>query len=115
MEGHSTGPDYLYDEVNSSSRRQTNRPTVLREAIYGCRKGRSVLVLGVVVAVVDEFPRGALMNKGASLCGAPQQQGNIPTILDRIAGITSALGPVPVLRSCGARGERVRPAGRRPG
>jgi threonine dehydrogenase-like Zn-dependent dehydrogenase len=86
MEAHRTGPDYLYDQVKQQLRLQTDRPTALREAIYACRKGGSVFVLGVFGAVVDKFPLGAVMNKGLTLRGA-QQHGHryIPTILDRIA------------------------------
>jgi threonine dehydrogenase-like Zn-dependent dehydrogenase len=86
MEAHGTGPDYLYDQVKQQLRLQTDRPTALREAIYTCRKGGSVFVLGVFGAVVDKFPLGAVMNKGLTLRGA-QQHGHryIPTILDRIA------------------------------
>ncbi|HZA03129.1 MAG TPA: zinc-dependent alcohol dehydrogenase [Propionibacteriaceae bacterium] len=86
MEAHGTGPDYVYDQIKQQLRLQTDRPTALREAIYACRKGGSVFVLGVFGAVVDKFPLGALMNKGLTLRGA-QQHGHryIPMILDRIA------------------------------
>jgi threonine dehydrogenase-like Zn-dependent dehydrogenase len=86
MEAHSTGPDYLYDQVKQQLRLQTDRPTALREAIYACRKGGSLFVLGVFGAVVDKFPLGAVMNKGITMRGA-QQHGHryIPMILDRIA------------------------------
>ena len=86
MEAHGTGPDYLYDQIKQQLRLQTDRPTALREAIYACRKGGSVFVLGVFGAVVDKFPLGAVMNKGLTLRGA-QQHGHryIPMILNRMA------------------------------
>jgi threonine dehydrogenase-like Zn-dependent dehydrogenase len=86
MEAHGTGPDYRYDQVKQQLRLQTDRPTALREAIYACRKGGSLFVLGVFGAVVDKFPLGAVMNKGLTMRGA-QQHGHryIPMILDRIA------------------------------
>ena len=67
-------------------RLQTDRPTAVREAIYNCRKGGSVFVLGVFGGVVDKFPLGAVMNKGLTLRGA-QQHGHryIPMLLERIA------------------------------
>lgn len=34
MEPHSTGPDFLYDQVKQQLRLQTDRPTAIREAIY---------------------------------------------------------------------------------
>ena len=86
MEAHGTGPQYLYDQVKQQLRLQTDRPTALREAIFACRKGGSLFVLGVFGGFLDKFPLGALMNKGMTLRGA-QQHGHryIPGILDRIA------------------------------
>ena len=86
MEAHSSGPMFLYDQVTQQLRLQTDRPTAVREAIYNCRKGGSVFVLGVFGGVVDKFPLGAVMNKGLTLRGA-QQHGHryIPMLLDRIA------------------------------
>ena len=86
MEAHSNGPPYLYDQVKQQLRLQTDRPTAVREAIYNCRKGGSVFVLGVFAGFVDKFPLGAVMNKGLTLRGA-QQHGHryIPMILDRMA------------------------------
>jgi threonine dehydrogenase-like Zn-dependent dehydrogenase len=86
MEAHSTGPDYLYDQVKQQLRLQTDRPTAVREAIMACRKGGSVFMLGVFGALVDKFPLGALMNKGLTLRGAQQHgQRYIPMLLERMA------------------------------
>src|SRR3712207_2007364 len=64
---------------------QTDRPVAVREAIYACRKGGSVFVLGVFGGVVDKFPLGAVMNKGLTLRGAQQHgQRYIPMLLDRM-------------------------------
>lgn len=86
MEAHGTGALYLYDQVKQQLRLQSDRPTALREAIYACRKGGSVFVLGVFGGLIDKFPLGAAMNKSLTLRGA-QQHGHryIPTILDLIA------------------------------
>jgi len=86
MEAHSAGPQYLYDQVKHQLRLETDRPIAVREAIYNCRKGGTVFVLGVFAAVVDKFPLGALMNKGLTLRAA-QQHGHryIPMLLDRMA------------------------------
>jgi threonine dehydrogenase-like Zn-dependent dehydrogenase len=85
MEAHSTGPDFLYDQVKQQLRLQSDRPTAIREAIHACRKGGSVFCLGVFGDVVDKFPLGALMNKGLTLRGAQQHgQRYIPMLLDRI-------------------------------
>ncbi|OBG77964.1 glutathione-dependent formaldehyde dehydrogenase [Mycobacterium sp. E1214] len=86
MEAHSNGPAYLYDQVKQQLRLQTDRPTALREAIYACRKGGSLFILGVFGGVVDKFPLGAIMNKGMAVRGAQQHgQRYIPRILQHIA------------------------------
>jgi threonine dehydrogenase-like Zn-dependent dehydrogenase len=85
MEAHSPGPEYLYDQVKQQLRLQTDRPTAVREAIYNCRKGGSVYVLGVFGGVVDKFPLGAVMNKGITLRGDQMHgQRYIPMLLDRM-------------------------------
>ncbi|WP_129336520.1 zinc-dependent alcohol dehydrogenase [Cellulomonas endophytica] len=85
MEAHAPGPDFLYDQVKQQLRLQTDRPTALREAVYQCRKGGTVFVLGVFAGVVDKFPVGAMMNKGLTVRGA-QMHGPryIPRILERM-------------------------------
>ncbi|HEX2317091.1 MAG TPA: zinc-dependent alcohol dehydrogenase [Thermomonospora sp.] len=86
MEAHSPGVEYAYDQVKHQLRMQTDRPTAVREAIYACRKGGSVFVLGVFGGVVDKFPLGALMNKGLTLRAAQMHgQRYIPMLLERIA------------------------------
>jgi threonine dehydrogenase-like Zn-dependent dehydrogenase len=85
-EAHSNGPQYLYDQVKSKLKLETDRPIAVREAIHNCRKGGSVFVLGVFAGMVDKFPLGALMNKGLTLRSAQQHgQRYIPMLLDRIA------------------------------
>jgi threonine dehydrogenase-like Zn-dependent dehydrogenase len=86
MEAHGTGPQFVYDQVKQQLRLHTDRPTALREAIYACRKGGSVFVLGVFGGAVDKFPLGAMMNKGLTVRGAQQHgQRYIPMLLDRMA------------------------------
>ena len=86
MEAHDTGPQYAYDQVKQQLRLQADRPVAVREAIYACRKGGSVFVLGVFGGAVDKFPLGAMMNKGLTVRGAQQHgQRYIPMLLDRMA------------------------------
>ncbi|MFG1998181.1 hypothetical protein ACGFNU_03415 [Spirillospora sp. NPDC048911] len=86
MEAHTTGPQQWYDQAKHQLRLQTDRPSAVREAIYACRKGGSVFVLGVFGGVVDKFPLGALMNKGLTLRAAQMHgQRYIPMLLDRVA------------------------------
>lgn len=86
MEAHTPGPQYLYDQAKQQLRLQTERPAAVRDAIYACRKGGSVFVLGVFGGFADKFPLGAFMNKGLTMRGAQQHgQRYIPMLLDRIA------------------------------
>jgi threonine dehydrogenase-like Zn-dependent dehydrogenase len=107
-EAHSTGPQYAYDQVKSKLKLEMDRPIAVREAIYNCRKGGSVFVLGVFTGLVDKFPLGALMNKGLTVRGAQQHgQRYIPMLLDRIASgelVTNHLATHVMPLSEGARG-----------
>ncbi|TIU17766.1 MAG: hypothetical protein E5W20_03040, partial [Mesorhizobium sp.] len=55
---------YMVDKVKAAVYLGTDRPHVLREAIYCCRKGGTVSVPGVYVGLLDHIPFGAAMNKG---------------------------------------------------
>jgi threonine dehydrogenase-like Zn-dependent dehydrogenase len=86
MEAHTPGPQHAYDMVKQQLRLETDRPAAVREAIYHCRKGGSVFVLGVFAGFVDKFPLGAVMNKGLTLRGAQMHgQRYIPMLLERMA------------------------------
>jgi threonine dehydrogenase-like Zn-dependent dehydrogenase len=86
MEAHTTGPEHWYDQAKQQLRLQTDRSSTVREAIYACRKGGSVFVLGVFGGLVDKFPLGAVVNKGLTLRAAQMHgQRYIPMLLDRIA------------------------------
>ncbi len=67
MEAHGTGLEGFYDEVKQALRLETDRPTVLRQAIVACRKGGTVSVPGVYTGFVDKMPMGAFMNKGLTM------------------------------------------------
>jgi threonine dehydrogenase-like Zn-dependent dehydrogenase len=56
--------DSLLDKAKAAVFLATDRPHVLREAIYSCRKGGTISVPGVYVGMVDHIPFGAAMNKG---------------------------------------------------
>jgi threonine dehydrogenase-like Zn-dependent dehydrogenase len=84
--GSPTVPLYGYDQFKQERRLGTDRPLAVREAIFNCRKGGSVFVLGVFGGVVDKFPLGAVMNKGLTLRSAQQHgQRYIPMLLERMA------------------------------
>src|SRR5689334_17808268 len=86
MEAHTPGAQHAYDMTKQQLRLQTDRPSAVREAIYHCRKGGSVFVLGVFAGFVDKFPLGAMMNKGLTVRGSQMHgQRYIPMLLDRMA------------------------------
>jgi threonine dehydrogenase-like Zn-dependent dehydrogenase len=86
MEAHTPGPQHVYDQVKQQLRLQTDRPSAVREAIFNCRKGGSVFVLGVFAGFVDKFPLGAVMNKGLTVRSAQMHgQRYIPMLLERMA------------------------------
>jgi threonine dehydrogenase-like Zn-dependent dehydrogenase len=95
MEAVERNTQFAYDKVKQQLRLQAERPITVREAIYACRKGGSVFVLGVFGGLSDKFPLGALMNKGLSLAGA-QQHGHryIPMLLERVANGELSTGHV---------------------
>jgi threonine dehydrogenase-like Zn-dependent dehydrogenase len=77
---------YAYGKMKQRLHMRQERPIAVREAVYACRKGGSVFILGVFGGMVDKFPLGALMNKGLTFAGA-QQHGHryIPMLLKRMA------------------------------
>ena len=103
-----SGPEVLYDTVKQQLRVETNRPSAVREAIFHCRKGGTVFILGVFVGLVDRFPLGAMMNKGLTVRAAQQHgQRYIPMLLERMARdelTTEHLGTHELPLADGARG-----------
>ena len=86
LEAHSPGIDGVYDKLKTNLRLATDRPTAVRQALFGVRKGGSVFLLGVYAGFVDKFPLGAMMNKSLTI-RASQQNGHqyMPMLLERIA------------------------------
>ncbi len=67
-EAHGTGSlDAVVDKVKETINLATDRPHVLREAIYNCRKGGTVSIPGVYIGLLDKVPMGAAMNKGLTM------------------------------------------------
>ncbi|MDB4973417.1 MAG: Alcohol dehydrogenase GroES domain protein [Myxococcaceae bacterium] len=82
MEAHGTGVGYAYDRVKQALHLETDRGSALREAIYACRKGGILSMLGVY-GLMDKFPVGLLMNKGMTLKTAQQHgQAYVPRLLE---------------------------------
>jgi len=86
MEGHGTGPAYLYDRAKQALRLETDRPTPLRQALHACRKGGIVSVPGVYGGFIDKFPMGEIVNKGLTLkSGQTNVQRYLKPLLDVVA------------------------------
>jgi threonine dehydrogenase-like Zn-dependent dehydrogenase len=64
---HGHFPIQAYDRVKQAVRSESDRPHALREAIYACRPGGVVSVMGVYGGFIDKFPAGQFMNKGLTL------------------------------------------------
>ncbi|WP_009633502.1 zinc-dependent alcohol dehydrogenase [Synechocystis sp. PCC 7509] len=85
MEAHGTGLEGFYDEAKQALKLETDRPTVLRQAIVACRKGGTVSVPGVYTGFVDKIPMGAFMNKGLTMkTGQTHVHRYFRPLLDRI-------------------------------
>lgn len=85
MEAHADGVQNIYDQVKQKLRLESDRPAAVRAAIYNCRKGGTVVILGVFAGVVDKFPLGAVMNKGLTIRSAQMHgQRYIPMLLERM-------------------------------
>ena len=66
-EGHTHGVAYVHDRMKQMMRIQTDRPIALREAIYACRSGGTVSVVGVYAGIIDKFPMNAVMNRSLTI------------------------------------------------
>jgi threonine dehydrogenase-like Zn-dependent dehydrogenase len=85
MEAHGYSIDYALDRVKQSLRLSRDSGHSLREAIYACRKGGTVSVLGVFM-LMDKFPMGAVVNKGLTIHSSQVfAQKYIPRLLEHAA------------------------------
>jgi threonine dehydrogenase-like Zn-dependent dehydrogenase len=85
MESHGYTADYKIDRVKQTAKLGRDSAHSLREAIYACRKGGIVSVLGVFF-LVDNFPMGAVVNKALTLKSSQVfGQKYIPRLLDHVA------------------------------
>jgi threonine dehydrogenase-like Zn-dependent dehydrogenase len=64
---HGHFPIHAYDRMKQAVRAETERPHALREAIYACKPGGVVSVIGVYGGFLDKFPAGQFMNKGLTM------------------------------------------------
>jgi threonine dehydrogenase-like Zn-dependent dehydrogenase len=67
MEAHAASPSHVYDQVKQQTKLEQDRPHVLREMMYVCRKGGTLSIMGVYSGMVDKIPMGAAMNKALTM------------------------------------------------
>ena len=85
MEAHGHGPAAIYDRVKLELKMQTDRPTVLRQAIQACRKGGTLSIPGVYGGVIDKVNLGAAFGKGLTFkMGQTHMHKYLAPLLDRI-------------------------------
>ncbi len=65
MEAHGTNAFVgAYDAVKQAVMLENDRGHVVRQMIEACRKGGTIVIMGVYSLFVDKFPLGAAFNKG---------------------------------------------------
>jgi len=85
MEGHAPGLQYAYDRTKQALMLETDRPIALREAIFACRNGGTVSVIGVYAGLIDKFPMGSVMNRSLTIkTGQCHVQRYMQPLLERI-------------------------------
>jgi threonine dehydrogenase-like Zn-dependent dehydrogenase len=85
LEAHGHGFFATYDKVKQGLRMQTDRPTVLREAILACRNGGTLSIPGVYGGFLDKVPFGAIVNKALTIkTGQTHVQRYLRPLLDLI-------------------------------
>ena len=67
LEAHSAQLQGIYDKVKTALMLETDRPSVLRQAIQGVRKGGTVSIPGVYGGLLDKVPFGAAFGKGITM------------------------------------------------
>ncbi len=85
-EAHAGGKlDGIVDAVKTATFLGTDRPHVMRQAVWSCRKGGTISIPGVYVGFADKFPLGAMMNKGLTLkMGQTHVHRYLKPLLDKV-------------------------------
>jgi threonine dehydrogenase-like Zn-dependent dehydrogenase len=86
MESHAHGLEHLYDRTKQALMLETDRPSVVREAITACKNGGIVSIVGVYAGLVDKFPLGTVMNRSLTIkSGQCHVHRYMRPLLERIA------------------------------
>ena len=80
-----SGFDAVLDRVKVATFMGTDRPHVLRQAIYCCRNFGNVSIVGIYGGFVDKIPMGSAINRGLTfrMAQTPVQH-YLPKLLDEI-------------------------------
>lgn len=85
LESHSRELQGFYDRVKIALMLETDRPSVLRQAIQAVRKGGTVSIPGVYGGLLDKVPFGAAFGKGITMkMGQTNMHNYMKPLLDRI-------------------------------
>jgi threonine dehydrogenase-like Zn-dependent dehydrogenase len=85
LESHSTELQGVYDTVKTTLMLETDRPSVLRQAIQGVRKGGTLSIPGVYGGLLDKVPFGAAFGKGITMkMGQTHMHRYMKPLLERI-------------------------------
>jgi threonine dehydrogenase-like Zn-dependent dehydrogenase len=85
LEAHSTELQGIYDSVKTTLLLETDRPSVLRQAIQAVRKGGTLSIPGVYGGLLDKVPFGAAFGKGITMkMGQTNMHKYMKPLLERI-------------------------------
>jgi threonine dehydrogenase-like Zn-dependent dehydrogenase len=85
LEAHSTELQGLYDKVKTTLMLETDRPSVLRQAIQAVRKGGTLSIPGVYGGLLDKVPFGAAFGKGITMkMGQTNMHKYMKPLLERV-------------------------------
>src|ERR1700753_4101295 len=85
LEAHSAQLQGAYDKVKVALLMETDRPSVLRQAIQAVRKGGTLSVPGVYGGLLDKVPFGAAFGKGITMkMGQTNMHNYMKPLLERI-------------------------------
>jgi threonine dehydrogenase-like Zn-dependent dehydrogenase len=85
LEAHSSELQGLYDKVKTTLMLETDRPSVLRQAIQAVRKGGTLSIPGVYGGLLDKVPFGAAFGKGITMkMGQTNMHKYMKPLLERV-------------------------------
>ena len=85
LESHSSDLQGAYDSIKTALLMETDRPSVLRQAIQAVRKGGTLSIPGVYGGMLDKVPFGAAFGKGITMkMGQTHMHSYMRPLLERI-------------------------------